>query len=293
VGLALAVGAGVLAGERAAAAPPEAAPDRSFLQGTEKGSPHPAGDTLGVDRRRTILAVVVRTAGLAARFAPDHLIHAGDHELTLVLDPERPQEARFSGRIPVEGLVVDDPDLQREVEERLVELGLLDDPYDEMSSGDRDRVRRSMLGEGQLHAAGFPWIQVEVEEVQPSEADPAFPWTVRAALTIREARVEIPFSARLDGSGVRARVEAFGSARFSDFGIEPYRAFLGAVRNRDEFHLYLRLETDPGDGGEGGISDGRASPPGTERAPAGKQGPRPSCGFRTRSSSPGSAPGFR
>lgn len=36
-------------------------------------------------------------------------------------------------------------------------------------------------------------------------------------------------------------VEATGAFLFTDFGIEPYSAFLGLVKVADPFHLYLRL----------------------------------------------------
>ena len=36
-------------------------------------------------------------------------------------------------------------------------------------------------------------------------------------------------------------IEAVAVAKFSDFGIRPYSALLGAVKNLDEFHLFLSL----------------------------------------------------
>jgi hypothetical protein len=77
-------------------------------------------------------------------------------------------------------------------------------------------------------------------ELHPGEEE-AFPWSVTVALTVRGVRSEAPVRARMDVEGDQVRVEAYGAFRFTDFGIEPYRAFLGAVRNRDTFHLYLRL----------------------------------------------------
>jgi polyisoprenoid-binding protein YceI len=202
------------------------------------------GDTLRIVEEETVLAVVVQTTGLAARFAPDHLIHASEYDLLLVLDPAAPESAVFGGSISVADLVVDDVTLQREVEARLMELGILEDAYDEVSDGDRESVRASMLAEDQLDADRHASIEAELVSISPS-GDEAFPWTLTGALTVRGTRVEVPLRARLelehDGEGARVRIEAFGALRFTDLGIEPYSAFLGAVRNRDEFHLYLDL----------------------------------------------------
>ncbi len=216
----------------------------------EEGGKAPIrSDPLRILEEQTVLAVVIQTTGIASRFAPDHLIHASSYDITLHLDPHEPEEARFSGRIPVADLVVDEGGLREELEGRLLELGILDDPYDEISEEDRERIRSSMLDEGQLDAAEHPLIEVEVVEIRPSRED-AFPWTVIGALTARGVRVEAPLRARMEeeeGGGVH--VESWGAFQFSDLGIEPYSAFLGAVRNRDEFHLYMSLVAEPAGGG--------------------------------------------
>lgn len=214
----------------------------------EEGGEAPIrSDPLRILQEETVLAVVIQTTGIASRFAPDHLIHASRYDLTLHLDPHEPEEARFSGQIPVAHLVVDEGGLRDELQGRLLELGVLDDPYDEISEEDRERIRSSMLDEDQLDAAEHPLIEVEVVEIRPSGED-AFPWTVTGALTVRGVRAEAPLRARMEEEGDGVRIESWGAFRFSDLGIEPYSAFLGAVRNRDEFHLYMSLVAEPAGG---------------------------------------------
>jgi polyisoprenoid-binding protein YceI len=203
-----------------------------------------AGDTLRIIEEETTVAVVVRTRGIAARFAPDHFIHAGDFRATLVLDPEAPEGAGFQARVASAALIADDPEARQAFGGRLQELGILDDPYDDMSEGDRQDVRSSMLSEDQLNVDEHPWIEVEAVAIQASE-DPDFPWEITGALTVRDTRVEAPVRGRMVSEGGRIRIEAFGRFRFTDFGIRPYSAFLGAVRNRDEFHVYLELVAEP------------------------------------------------
>lgn len=180
----------------------------------------------------TVLAVVVQTTGIASRFAPDHLIYAAEYELTFKIDPDRPEETRFSAQVRVADLVIDEP---------------------------------SMLDAGQSDAAAHPVIEVEAVEVDRSDED-AFPWSITGALTVRGARAEVPLRDRLEQEGARIQIEAYGPVRFTDLGIEPYRAFLGAVRNRDEFHLYLSLVAEPA--GEGVGEPPRAARASVARATA-------------------------
>ena len=40
-------------------------------------------------------------------------------------------------------------------------------------------------------------------------------------------------------------VEVVGSFAFTEFGIKPYSSALGALKNRDRFHLYVQLIATP------------------------------------------------
>ncbi len=201
-------------------------------------------ETLRIVEDETVLSVVVQTTGVASRFAPDHFIHAGRYHVDLTLDPGRPEDASFEARVWAPDLVVNDRDLRDELEARLLELGILDDPYDEMSEEDREDVWTAMMMEGQLHASEHPWIEVEAVDIRRTD-DEDFPWIVTAALIARGTRVEAPVHGRMEREGEAIRIEAFGEFHFTDLGIEPYSAFLGAVRNRDAFHVYLTLLAEP------------------------------------------------
>jgi len=205
----------------------------------------------------SILAVVTRRAGPAARLAHDHLVVATGYRTILVFSRDAPEESRFSAELPTEGLVVDDPGEKDRWQGRLQDLGILDSPFGGTSPGDRDRIRMEMLARGQLDADGHPEIRVRLTTARPRDSDdpdmvPAervgdFPWVAEVELTVRGRTASTPVAARYEMTGgdtgeARLRVEATGSLRFTELGIEPYSAFLGAVRNADRFHLYLMLE---------------------------------------------------
>lgn len=188
--------------------------------------------------------VVTHKGGLASGLAHDHVIAAGAYDAALDFDPAAQTSTRFTLELSVEDLVVDDPNIQERAYPRLEQLGVLDSPLSAVSDKDRGKIRKSMLGKSQLDATSFPKIRVTavgVEEVRNDDDAGEFTHEVRVTLEVRGRSVERAARARytvLDG-GIEA--EALAEFRFTDFEIKPYSAMLGAVRNKDRFHLYMRL----------------------------------------------------
>ena len=190
------------------------------------------------------VAVVTHKGGFAAAKAHNHLIVAEGYEATLVFDPESPLAARFELAFAAESLVVDPWEQEQALYPRLEELGVLDEPFSEVAAKDRAKIRKSMLGDKQLDAAKHPRISarlVGVEESSSTLGGVEFPYAAKLALEVHGERVERPIAARFEVSGDTLKVEAVGTFRFTDFGIEPFSAFFGAVKNEDELHVYLHL----------------------------------------------------
>jgi polyisoprenoid-binding protein YceI len=204
-----------------------------------------------LDPARSVFAVLTHRAGLAARLAHDHLIVAPGVAATLDFDPEHPEAARCLARAEATALAIDEPGPRTELSPRLVELGALDAPLPPVDAGDREKVRAAMLGTSQLDAERFREVSGELVALAPRSgtASPgalgAFDWQARIRLTVRGRTVEktVPVAWRVAAGELTA--EALGEFRFTDFGITPYSAVLGAVRNQDRFELYLRLVAQP------------------------------------------------
>ncbi|TVP55840.1 MAG: YceI family protein [Gemmatimonadales bacterium] len=207
-----------------------------------RASGHAVPDTtFRVVPDESLVAVVTRRAGPAARLAHDHLVHAERFETRLTFDPDHPTEARFELELDVVDLAIDDPDARTRVQDRLVELAILDEPFQEISESQREDVREEMLDPDQLGADEYPRIRLRTGRIEDTGSGD-HPFRIEVDVELRDQIVTVEFSARIVDSGDnRIRIEAMGDARFTDFGIEPYRAFLGAVQNRDEFHFYLDL----------------------------------------------------
>ncbi len=195
---------------------------------------------LDVDPEASLVAVVTRKAGFAAGMAHDHLIAFGGPYPRVGFDAERPQDARFVLEFPVAALVVDPWERQQAWQSRLVELGILDKPFAEISEKNRNKIRRAMESPKQLDAEQHPTLRAELVGVDSAKSG-EFPFRATVRLTVRGQTAETVLVARHDREGTTSILEAWGELRFTQFGIKPYSAMLGAVKNQDRFYVYVKL----------------------------------------------------
>jgi len=194
----------------------------------------------------SILAIVTHKAGLASGLAHNHLVAATGYRAELAFDPPSPVDARFEFHAKAADLVIDSPELNPAWYPRLEALGILSEPFKEMSEKDRAKVRETMLGGKQLDAERFPEISGSILGVEPSgDGDAEFPYAVTIAFEAHGRRVEREIRGRFEETDGGVVLEAVGDFRFTDFGIKPYSAFLGTVKNRDEVQLYVRIVAVP------------------------------------------------
>lgn len=213
------------------------------------------------------LVVVTHRGGIAKAMAHDHVIAASDYVAQLEFAPGDPEAARYELRLPVDGLVVDEAQVKQRLASRLEQLGVRDRAFSRVSDADRSKIRTAMLAPGQLDAERFPTISARavVSGRRHAEGDGGLPfaYNVRLMLEIRDRGVEREAAARYEYRDGRLEIEALASFRFTEFGIKPYSAFLGAVRNRDRFHVYVRIvavaDRDPS--GEAGLPEGQPEDP--------------------------------
>jgi polyisoprenoid-binding protein YceI len=213
------------------------------------GAAAAAAPAWSVDLGRSLFAVLTRKAGPAARLAHDHLVVARAPRVELAFDPSAPEAARLAVTVPVSSLDVDPPAERRARSPRLRELGLLDADLPPVDEGDRGKVRAAMLEGDQLDATRFPTVTAELTALERrgdgAAARVALGWDATVRLTVRDRTVEKKVPARWQLVDGELRAEAVAEARFTEFGIEPYSAFLGAVRNADLFHVVVEIVARP------------------------------------------------
>lgn len=187
------------------------------------------GEPYRVERERSEIVARVATTGPAAALAHDHVVRATAWQATLDVHRD-PVALAADVRVDATALAVDEPDVRK----RHGLDGELDDD-------DRAEVRATMLGASQLDVARHPEIRFVVSEVDRVGDG------LRIAGELRLHGVHRRIALPLAVSESDGAVTASGTVRVkqSDFGIEPYRAFLGAVRNEDEVEIAFRLVAVP------------------------------------------------
>lgn len=126
--------------------------------------------------------------------------------------------------VPVRSLVVDAPTWR-------TRLGL----EKAVSERQRGQVRASMLDEGQLHADAHPAITFQSETCVPAGEFVS----VQGNLTLRGVTRPVTVPMKVTAEGGRLHATGRFTIKATDFGFEPYSAFLGAVKNRDEMELVV------------------------------------------------------
>ncbi len=195
-------------------------------------------------RAESVFAVVTQKEGFAARFAHNHLVVAREYTARLDLDPGDPAGASFELRTGTADLVVDDPAERSRWEERVLTLGLVNE-LGAPDDGDRRKIVETMLSSGQMDAERFPEIRARLLRVTPSPVtvgNVLFGYAAEVEVTVHGQAVRREVAARFDLDGRELAIEAVGRFTFEEFGIKPYSAFLGSVKNKNEFFIYINLK---------------------------------------------------
>jgi polyisoprenoid-binding protein YceI len=180
-----------------------------------------------VQPERSELVVRLYKAGFASALAHDHVIRATRYEGIVRGDPGDPASASVEVTVQADSLLADEPEMRRK-------HGLTQP----LSDSDRRDIQASMLGDRQLDVARHQTIAFRSTSVQVQGANRAL-LTGDFTLHGTTRRVTSPVTAQLSGDTFRAT----GSFDFnqSDFGIQPFSAFLGAVRNQDRITLIFDI----------------------------------------------------
>lgn len=202
-----------------------------------------SSDRFQVVEAESVFGVVTHKGGFMARLAHNHLIVASSYDVELMFDEADPTATTFTFTAPVDQLLVDPAESRQAWARRLADLDVEDD-LGTPGEDDRRDIRNAMLGEEQLDFANHPTIQVELIRVSEGSEDLSgviFPWVAEIEVTVRGVPIRRLVPLRYEVEGDFLSVEAVGRFTFEEFGIKPYSAALGAVKNKNEFDLYLNM----------------------------------------------------
>ncbi len=203
-----------------------------------------SADDFIIDTENSLIAVVTHKAGIIARLAHNHLIYALDYDAELTIDGDDLTTATFRIEFPTENLVVADVEGHERWNSSILEAGILEKPLEKTSPKNREKIRQSMLSRKQLDAKKYPNITAALTQVREDTAEePGHTHTHLATveITLHGQTITRDFPAKIALEGDTLHIEAVLSCNFSDFGIKPYSALAGAVKNQDFFDFYINL----------------------------------------------------
>jgi polyisoprenoid-binding protein YceI len=181
-----------------------------------------------IDPGQSALVVQVFKDGVAARLAHDHVVQARAFSGTVAYDPQKPDASSIQVKVEVASLQADEPATRRK-------FGLAaGDP----STKDRADIEAAMKSEGQLAAERFPSISFASTSIA-KQSDGRF--LVAGRLTIRGVTQDVKFPVQIATEGGLLRGRGQLTFKQSSFGYQPYRAALGAIKNKDEVVLHIDL----------------------------------------------------
>lgn len=183
--------------------------------------------TFTIDPGQSALVVQIFKDGVAARLAHDHVVQARAFSGTVAYDPQKPDASTIQVKVEVESLQADDPATRRK-------FGLDGEP----SAKDRADIEATMKSDGQLAAGRFSSITFASTSIAKQ---PDGRLLVTGRLTIRGVAQEVKFPAQIAQEAGVLRGRAQLTFKQSSFGYQPYRAALGAIKNKDEVILHIDL----------------------------------------------------
>jgi polyisoprenoid-binding protein YceI len=184
-----------------------------------------------VDGERSHLAVRLYREGVGSALAHDHVVEAAEIAGTVEYDADRPEASAVVIEVRTPSLRADEPAARRR-------LGVEGD----LSDGQRADVAKAMRSPEQLDVARFPMIRFVSTRVQPRGEGRL---QIDGRLTIRGVTREVAFPATVAQESGAIHGRATLTFLQSSFGYRPYRALLGAIRNKDEATLHVDLVAVP------------------------------------------------
>lgn len=179
-----------------------------------------------LDGKQTGVYCRTHKGGAFAALAHDHAVRATEVTGEIDFDPAHPEASKVEVTVKTASLVVDEPEDRKK-------LGLEGGPGD----SDRKKIAENMMDEGQLGVAKFPTIHFVSTAVKP-EAE-----KLRVEGTLTLHGVSRAVSLLVTPATSEGKVVGDGelALKTSDYGIEPYSAGFGAVKNKDQVELILHL----------------------------------------------------
>ena len=180
-----------------------------------------------VDADRSELVVRLFKGGVAAAIAHNHVIRAVDYSGGAKVDLNNPETASIWIEVQTASFKADEP----EIRER---FGLPKGIRDK----DQQKIQATMLSAKQMDVEKYPTMKFRSTSVE-EQSEGRYQITGDLTMHGETRSITFPVTAEDENGGLHG--SAAIDFRQSDFGIEPYSALFGAVRNRDDAVLHAKI----------------------------------------------------
>lgn len=194
--------------------------------------PPPQSFSLNADNATMWVRVWRDPDAVGAGFAHDHVIRAGSLSGAVTLDPANWSDCSVSVTVQVAGLQVDEPFMREKV-------GLTG----AVSASDRNTIKGHMTAENQLNALSHPTITYVANACEETEDG----ITAVGNLTLRGTSRPKRWPMTLTMTDGQLVAEGELELTHAEFGFQPYSAFLGAVRNREDMQIHFEVDATAND----------------------------------------------
>ena len=167
---------------------------------------------------------------IAQALAHDHVVQAAGWTGTATWDPEDPSACAMEISVPVDKLIVDEESIRKR-------LG-----YDTFpSEGERSDIRDAMLADDVLDLGSYKTITWKLTECAFGDNRT----TVTGDMTIHGTTksISLPMSVKADNVNFSAKGNT--KIKSSQFGMEPFSAGFGALKNQDTMTLVVDIHGKP------------------------------------------------
>jgi polyisoprenoid-binding protein YceI len=187
--------------------------------------------TYAVSSKRSEVAVLVYKAGFASGMAHNHVIVAKDLSGSITYDPKAPEAIAVTVTVQAASLVADLPAVTKKYK-------LKSSP----SADDRKTIEESLKGADQLAVKTHPTIVFKSKTAKRVKGELHVTGDFSLRGKTQSITLLVKISHTKDGS---LRGTGTFMIKQSDFGYEPYSAFLGAVKVKDAVRIHLDLVAAP------------------------------------------------
>lgn len=180
-----------------------------------------------IDSDSSELVVRMFRGGFAFFLGHNHVIRATEFSGQISFDPDDDSSAEVSVVVKTASLKADEPQVRARYELEK-----------QVNDKDRKQIQKTMESVEQLDIKKFPVMVFKSTKIEKQDKDK---YKIRGDLTIHGVTLQVSTEVKVEKEGIESHIRGVLKFKQSDFGIKPYSAAFGSIRNKDEVVLHIDL----------------------------------------------------